>query len=568
MSNFKWINTEIPDELRITQLQKNINVNRIIATLLCQRGIDSYEKAKFFFRPSISDLHDPFLFRDMEKAVQRIENSIKKNEKILIYGDYDVDGTTAVAMVFSFLRNFTDAIEYYIPDRYTEGYGISQTGVDYAIKNNFKLIVALDCGIRSYKLVEYAKLQNVDFIICDHHLPGNTLPNAIAILDAKVPGETYPFKELSGCGVGFKLIQAISIYKKLKEDNYLQYIDLVAVSTCCDIVPIIGENRILVKYGTEKLNKSPLPGLKVLKESCVKKTELVTSDIVFYLGPRINAVGRLKDAKDAVKLLVTKKEDEAEEYVQILNNTNTERKSIDESITAQAFEMIINDNLHPEKFTNVLYYPKWHKGVVGIVASRIIEQYYRPTVILTGDEGKITGSARSINGFDIHEALIECKDLLLQFGGHTHAAGLSLLPENLEKFKEKFDKIASEKLTRDMLVESIRYDLEINFDEITESLVKLLNQFEPFGPGNMSPVFFIKNLKDTGMLRQIGSDNSHLSLNFIFPKFDKPLKGVGFKLGKNYDKIKNSKPFDALINLIKEEYNGNTNIQIVLKDIK
>lgn len=568
MTNLNWINSEMPENRLIEHIQKSINVNRIVATLLCQRGIFDYESAKKFFRPTINNLYDPFLFRDMKKAVERIELAISKNEKIMIYGDYDVDGTTAVAVTYSFLKNFTENIEFYIPDRYTEGYGVSQAGVDFAIKNSFKLVIALDCGIRSEKLVEFAKNNGVDFVICDHHIPGEILPPAIALLDAKVPGETYPFKELSGCGVAFKLVSAFCINRNLPEENYLKYIDLVAVSTCCDIVPIVDENRILVKAGTEKLNTNPSPGLKVLKESCINKKELVTSDIVFYIGPRINAVGRLKHAKDAVKLLIVEKEEDAVEYAEILNKTNNERKNIDESITLQALEMIMNDKNHIHKFSNVLYNPQWHKGVVGIVASRIIEHHYRPTIILTGADGKITGSARSIEGFDIHDALTECSDLLLQYGGHSHAAGLSLLHSNYEKFAEKFDEISSKKLTREMLTESIKFDIEVKPNEITESLVKIIKQMEPFGPGNMSPVFYISEIKDTGMAKQMGGDSSHLSLNIVLPKYDKPLKGIGFKLGNKYDKIKSGKPFEALFSLSEEEFNGYKFTQLFIKDIK
>ena len=536
--------------------------------MLCQRGIKDFDSAKNFFRPGIDQLHDPFLFRDMKKAIQRIEQAIDKQEKILVYGDYDVDGTTSVAIVFSFLSKFTKTIEYYIPDRYKEGYGVSKAGIDYAADNGFSLIICLDCGIRSELLVAYSNSKSIDFIICDHHLPGETLPPALAILDAKVPGETYPFKELSGCGVGFKLIQAISISKQLPDESYLQYLDLVAVSTCCDIVPIVGENRIIVKFGLEKLNQNPSLGLKVLKESCINKKELTTSDIVFYLGPRINAVGRLYDAKTAVKLLIVKDEEEAIVYTEILNTTNTERKGIDETITAQALEMISNDPTHPERFTNVLFNPDWHKGVIGIVASRIIEHHYRPTIILGFSDGKISGSARSIKGFDIHEALIECRDLLLQFGGHTHAAGLSMLPENLPLFINKFDEIASRSLTRDMLQQVIRYDLKIDSNEITPTLIKLLKQFEPFGPGNMTPVFYSETFKDSGFARQMGSGNVHLSLNIQNPNFETPIKGVAFKHGNKYERIKNSKPFDAIFSIQEEDFNGRTNVQFNIRDLR
>ena len=568
MVKHKWIQAEIPSKEEILGLKESINVNRIIATLLCQRGVKDFETAKKFFRPTLDLLHNPFLFKDMVKAVERIELAIEKGQKIMVYGDYDVDGTTSVAIMFSFLGEFTAAIEYYIPDRYKEGYGVSKAGIDYAAQNKFSLIISLDCGIRSEKLVEYSNSKGIDFIICDHHLPGETLPPALAILDAKVPGETYPFKELSGCGVGFKLIQALCISMKLPDEMYLQYLDLVAVSTCCDIVPIVDENRVIVKYGLEKLNQNPSLGLKVLKESCINKKELITSDVVFYIGPRINAVGRLYDAKTAVKLLIVKNENEAIDYADILNSTNTERKGIDETITAQALEMISNDKLHSNRFTNVLFYPDWHKGVIGIVASRIIEHHYRPTIVLGFSDGKISGSARSIKGFDIHEALIECSDLLLQFGGHTHAAGLSLLPENLPLFIDKFDELASRSLTRDMLQPAINYDLKIDAEEITPSLVKLLKQFEPFGPGNMTPIFYSENLKDSGFARQMGGGNIHLSLNIQNPNFETPIKGVAFKLGDMYEQVKTGKPFEAIFSIHEEEFNGRINVQFNIRDLK
>lgn len=568
MNTYQWKEKSEPDIETVASLQNAINVNRIIASLLCQRGITDFESAKKFFRPDLSQLHDPFLFKDMHKAVDRILRAIDANEKILIYGDYDVDGTTAVSLMFSFLSKFTEKLEYYIPDRYKEGYGVSKLGVEYAIQNQFNLIIALDCGIRSVDLVAHAQSHGTDFIICDHHLPGNDLPPAYALLDAKVPGETYPFKELCGCGVGFKLIQAICIHKKLGEEYFIPYLDLVAVSTCSDIVPIVDENRILVKYGIEKMNTNPSLGLSVLKQSCVNKPELSTSDIVFYIGPRINAVGRLYDAKTAVKLLTVTDPEEAVKYTEILNQTNTERKEIDENITAHALELIQEDKAHSEKFTNVLFHPDWHKGVIGIVASRIIEHYYRPTIILGFSDGKISGSARSIQGFDIHEALIQCSDLLLQFGGHTHAAGLTLLPENLEAFKTRFDEVASSVLTRDMLIPSIQYDLKIDENEITPGLVKLLQQFEPFGPGNMTPLFFSKNLRDSGYARQIGSDNSHLSMNIANQNFSRPIKGIAFRNGHQYDRVKNGQTFEAIYSIHEESFNGTTNVQLNIRDLK
>jgi len=568
MGDIQWKELELPAQDEILALKNTLNVNRIIATILCQRGVKDYESAKHFFRPSLDQLHDPFLFRDMEKAVVRIDRAIQSQQKILVYGDYDVDGTTAVALVYSFLNRLTPHIEFYIPDRYKEGYGISRAGIDFAKDHGFELIIALDCGIRSVELVKYASESNIDFIICDHHLPGETLPPAYSILDAKVPGETYPFKELCGCGVGFKLIQAISIFKQLDSQTYLDYLDLVAVSTCSDIVPLVGENRILVKYGLEKLNKDPSLGLKILKESCIGKKVLTTSDVVFYIGPRINAMGRLYNAKMVVELLVGKEELEAVESTMRINETNSERKEIDESITAEAFEMIKNDVLHAGRFSTVLFNPNWHKGVIGIVASRIIEQYHRPTIVLGFSDGKISGSARSIKGFDIHEALLQCSDLLLQFGGHTFAAGLSMLPENLPLFIEKFDKIAEKSLTKDMLQRVITYDVKIDLNEITPSLIKLLNQLEPFGPGNMTPLFYGESFQDSGFARQMGSGNSHLSLHIQSPNFELPIKGVAFKQGDKYDQIKDGKPFDAVFSIQEEEYNGKSNVQFNFRDMR
>ena len=564
----KWVETEFPSDENINNLKESLNINRVIATLLAQRDVLDFESAKKFFRPSLDNLYDPFLFRDMQKAVDRILNAIDAHQKILVYGDYDVDGTTSVALMYSFLKQFTHNLEYYIPDRYKEGYGVSKAGIDYAFSNGFSLIISLDCGIRSNALVQYSNTLGMDFIICDHHLPGDELPPALALLDAKVPGETYPFKELSGCGVGFKLIQAICKFKGLPDESYLQYLDLVAVSTCSDIVPIVDENRILVKFGLEKLNQNPLLGLKVLKESCINKKVLNTTDVVFYIGPRINAVGRLYDAKTAVKLLIVDNEEEAVHYTDILNQTNAERKDIDESITAEALTMIEQDPDHPNKFTNVLFNEKWHKGVIGIVASRIIEVHYRPTIVLGYSDGKISGSARSIKGFDIHEALIECKDLLLQFGGHTHAAGLSLLPENLQMFMQKFDETASRVLSRDMLQPSLQYDLKVNPSEITPKLVKLLNQFEPYGPGNMTPLFYTERLVDSGFARQMGGGNTHLSMNFMNSNFSTPIKGIAFRQGPKYDRIKDGKAFEAIFSIHEEEYNDQTTIQYNIRDLK
>jgi single-stranded-DNA-specific exonuclease len=568
MPDFKWSETKLPSESEVNELKNAINVNRIVATLLYQRGITDFNSAKNFFRPSLEQLHSPFLFKDMDRAVERITTALETNQKILVYGDYDVDGTTSVALMYSFLKQFTNNLEYYIPDRYKEGYGVSKAGIEYASDNNFSLIIALDCGIRSVELVAYAKSKGVDFIICDHHLPGETLPPAVAILDAKVPGETYPFKELCGCGVGFKLIQAIGITMNLPEETYFQYLDLVAVSTCSDIVPIVDENRILVKFGLEKLNTNPCLGLKILKESCLSKSVLTTSDVVFYIGPRINAVGRLYDAKAAVELLIGTNTEAVTDSALSMNDTNAERRAIDESITAEALEMINQNAKHSQMFSNVLYSPSWHKGVIGIVASRIIEHYYRPTIVLGLSDGKISGSARSIKGFDIHEALIQCSDLLLQFGGHTHAAGLTMTPENLPAFIQKFDQIASEKLTREMLQPVINYDLKIERHEITPSLVKLLNQFEPFGPGNMTPLFYCDSLNDSGFAKQIGKGNVHLSLNISSPNFTNPIKGIAFKHGDKYERVKTGKPFEAIFSISEEEFNGQINAQLNFRDLR
>ncbi|MCB9252060.1 MAG: single-stranded-DNA-specific exonuclease RecJ [Flavobacteriales bacterium] len=568
MLNYRWQKKEIPDPVLIARLQSELKVNRIVASLLVQRGISDFESARDFFRPSLAALHDPFLFRDMQKAVDRIQYALDHNEKILVYGDYDVDGTTSVAMMYDFLHRFTEKVEYYIPDRYLEGYGVSEKGIEHAAAGRFSLIIALDCGIRSNRLVDLAKSHGIDFIICDHHIPGKEVPKALAVLDAKVPGETYPFKELSGCGVGFKLIQAICLAKGLDEKSYAGYLDLVAVSTCSDIVSMTGENRILVYFGLKKLNEDPGAGLRVLKESCVAKEQIRTSDVVFYIGPRINAVGRLYDAKTAVKLLTAKSETEAVKYSAMLNETNAERKEIDEGITKEALEMIRNDPEFGLKKSTVLFSKNWHKGVIGIVASRMIEQHYRPTIILAYSDGKISGSARSIRGFDIHEALVRCEEHLLQFGGHRYAAGLSLVPEKLEDFKEAFERVARSELSDEQLVPEMVYDLEIKPEEITESLVRLLQQFEPFGPDNMSPVFYLKHLRDTGMARQMGEGYKHLSLNLSVPKFEYPLKGLGFNLGHKYDEVKGGGAFSALVSIEENEFRGQKTVQLNLKDMR
>jgi single-stranded-DNA-specific exonuclease len=548
-------------------LSKVLNVNTILSNLLIQRGINSFEEARSFFRPSISDLHDPFLMKDMDKAVARIEQAIERKEKILVYGDYDVDGTTAVALIYSFFKTFYDNLDYYLPDRYKEGYGISTAGIAYAIANKFSLIIALDCGIKSIDKVEYAAEHGVDFIICDHHRPGEILPAAVAVLDPKRDDCNYPFVELSGCGIGFKLAQAYAQKHNIPFEKIQPLLDLVAISTAADIVPITGENRILVYYGLQWLNSHPRPGIKAILDLAQIKRDLSVTDVVFIIGPRINAAGRIQDARQAVDLLISANSLNALVESKSLNATNNERKDLDLKITEHALEMIQEDARFVSRKTTVLFHPEWSKGVIGIVASRLTERYYRPTIILTESNGKATGSARSVKDFDIYNAIESCSDLLEQFGGHMYAAGLTLSLDNLDRFIEKFEKVVSSTIDERLLIQEVQIDTVIKLKDITLPFFNVLKQFAPFGPGNMSPVFKTENVRDTGTSRVVG--NNHLKLNIAENETARfGMDGIAFGLGHYLPLIKRRIPFDICYTIEENSFNGRTSLQLHVKDIK
>ncbi len=548
-------------------LSKELNISPSLASLLIQRGINSFDKAKNFFRPSLENLYDPFLMKDMDLAVDRLEKAIESGEKIMIYGDYDVDGTTAVALVYSFIHKLYDKIDYYLPDRYKEGYGISVQGIDYASENGFSLIIALDCGIKAIEKVKYAKEKGIDFIICDHHRPGESLPDAVAVLDPKRADCNYPFDELSGCGIGFKFIQAYALKKKMPLSELEAYLDLVAVSTAADIVPIIDENRILVYHGLRSLNSNPRPGIQAILKLADVKRELNVNDVVFIIGPRINAAGRIKDARMAVDLLISKNESDALFEGKNIDEHNTERKFLDNSTTEHALKIIQEDPRFAQKKTTVLYHEDWHKGVIGIVASRLTERYYRPTIILTESNGLATGSARSVKDFDIYNAIESCSDLLEQFGGHMYAAGLTLKLENLERFSNRFEEIVASTIEERMLTQEIEIDAVLKLSDISSSFYNILKQFAPFGPGNMSPVFKSENVRDTGLSRVVG--NNHLKLNLAEDETTRfGVDGIAFQMGQFYPFISRRIPFDICYTLEENTFNGKTSIQLNVKDIK
>jgi single-stranded-DNA-specific exonuclease len=542
----------------------------MLANLLVQRGVDSYEKAKKFFRPSLEDLHDPFLMKDMDKAVIRLEAAIKKGEKILVFGDYDVDGTTAVSLVYSFLKSLKEVkpeqIGYYIPDRYTEGYGISFAGIDFASENNFTLIIALDCGIKAIDKINYANEKKIDFIICDHHRPGDTLPNAVAVLDPKRNDCTYPYDELCGCGVGFKLVQGYAQKNNIPFSSLHQYLDLCAISIAADLVPITGENRVLCYYGLQEINKSPRKGIKAILELVNINKEITINELVFTVAPRINAAGRLETGRNAVELLISDNHDDAKSSGQNINITNTERRNIDVAITQQALGMIEGNTDLMNSKTTVLFNPEWHKGVVGIVASRLTEKYYRPTIILTESNGKATGSARSVKDFDVYDAIEACSDLLEQFGGHKYAAGLTLKLENLQKFQEKFEEVVSATIEDHMLTPEIEIDEELSVSEINPRFFSILKQFAPFGPGNMSPVFVSKGLIDKGYVRIVG--NNHLKLDILSKENSRvSFSSIAFGQANHFDDVLRKKTFSACYCIEENVFNGNVSLQLNVKDI-
>ena len=561
----RWIPKNEPDKATVESISTAINVNKTLSGILVQRGIESFEIARKFFRPQYADLHDPFLMLGMDKAIIRIEEAFERNEKILVYGDYDVDGTTSVATVYAFLKARYPNVDFYIPDRYTEGYGISEIGIDWASENNFALIIALDCGIKSVERVAYAKQKNIDFIICDHHLPGEVIPDAVAILNPNHANCTYPFKELSGCGIRFKLIQAYAAKHNIPFSEVEQYIDMVAISIAADLVPILDENRILVHHGLKKLKTNPNNGLKALLETYAEKPEYSVSDVVFFIGPRINAAGRIADAKDSVRLMTSPDFTKAKEIAELVNQHNTERRLFDSDITLQAFEMIKHDELFAERKATVLFNNAWHKGVIGIVASRLIEKFYRPTIILTESNGLATGSARSVDGFDLYSAIEECSDLLEQYGGHTHAAGLTLKLENVKPFAEKFERIVAANIEERSLTPEIEYDAEIPLRAISPKFFNVLKQFSPFGPGNQNPVFMSKNVWDVGDVMIVG--NNHLKMSLTQEEGGRIFKAIAFGLGEHYDKVSQGISFDICYSVEENHFNGHVNLQLNIKDI-
>lgn len=561
----RWNLKPKPDPLKVKHLADVLNVDAVVATLLVQRGIETYEQAKTFFRPVLSDLHDPYLMKDMDRAVERIEAAIATGENILVFGDYDVDGTTAVSLVSSYLRSYYPNVATYIPDRYNEGYGVSTAGIDFADDNGFSLIIALDCGIKSIDKVAYANEKGIDFIICDHHRPGDILPDAVAILDPKRADCTYPYDELCGCGVGFKLIQALSSRRGQTIQNLVPYLDLVATAIAADIVPITGENRVLAKFGLDVINTFPRPGIKALIQN-VKKKMLTISDVVFIVAPRINAAGRIKHGNYAVELLTEFNIEQAEEFASQIEGLNADRKDLDKQITAEALLQIERNNDH-DRYTTVVYQENWHKGVIGIVASRLIETYYRPTLVFTKSGDKLAASARSVKDFDVYNALEACAEHLEQFGGHMYAAGLTLKEEQYPLFRQKFEEVVGQTITPELLIPEISIDAEIDFADITPKFHRLLKQFEPFGPGNMSPVFMSRNIKDTGYGKPIGADETHLRL-FVKQGESEGFAAIGFGLAKKMDLACGGKAFDAAYSIDENEWNGQVNLQLRLRDIR
>jgi len=563
--NKQWVLKEVNEDL-VDQLYEELKINRTLCKLLVQRGIHSHDEAKRFFRPSLEEhLHDPFLMKDMDAAIERIDHAMHQKEKILVYGDYDVDGTTAVALVYAFLKDLYFYVDYYIPDRYKEGYGISVQGIDWAAENNFSLIIALDCGIKAVDQVAYATTKGVDFIICDHHRPDEIIPSAKAVLDPKRIDCTYPFKELSGCGIGFKLIQALAAKKNIPFRKVTKHLDLVAVSIAADIVPIVDENRVLAYCGLKRLNKSPRPGFRSLIELNALNRKLSISDIVFIIAPRINAAGRMDDAKEAVRLLISQEGAIAKQNANILQERNTERKQIDADITEEAMNLIKDNEVMLAKKSTVLYQSHWHKGVIGIVASRLIEKYHKPTIILTLSNGMVAGSARSVRGFDVYNAIKACKHLLDQFGGHKYAAGLTLKEENVPAFIEMFEKVVADTIEDHMLIPEIEIDSELSLFDFNGKLFKLLKQFAPFGPGNKKPVFMSTGVTDTGWSSIVGQN--HLKL-YVKQNNSYSVKGIAYNMGNRYEEVAKGEKFDLCFSMEENRYNKNVSLQMNVRDLQ
>lgn len=561
----RWVEQEVKGLAEMEELQRTLNVDSVLASLLVERGITNFEEARRFFRPELNHLHDPFLMRDMDLAILRIESALASQEKILVYGDYDVDGTTSVALVYSFFKKYHSEIDFYIPDRYKEGYGISIQGIDYAAENGCTLIIALDCGIKSVDKIDYANKRNVDFIICDHHLPGDVIPAAVAVLDPKRLDCPYPYKELSGCGIGFKLVQAYAQKNNIPFSDISCYLDLVAVSIASDIVPITGENRVLAWFGLQKINTDPCKGITALMNLSGRRDNLTITDVVFTIGPRINAAGRIDDAKHAVNLLIADTDAVAIEKGQVINLKNSERKEHDSNITDQALALIDSNPELIGRKTTVVYNELWHKGVIGIVASRLTEKYYRPTIVMTKSNGYAAGSARSVAGFDLYEALLECSDLLEQFGGHKYAAGLTLKTENIPAFQQKFEEVVARTIPEELLVQAITIEAELELGQINPKFVRILKQFEPFGPQNMAPIFVSRNVYTYGSAGTVGDKHLKMSVHQDNKTY---YNCIGFGLSEYLPSINNGMPFDICYTIEENTWKDTRTLQLNIKGIR
>ena len=566
----KWIFKEQADPVKVERLSTEIGIDTVLAELLIERGVETFDEARLFFRPSLDRLHDPFLMKDMDKAVERLRKAITTKEKILVYGDYDVDGTTAVALVYSFIKRFSNAVDFYVPDRYDEGYGVSIKGIEWAAANGFGLIITLDCGIKAIDKVKLAASKGIDVIICDHHLPEDELPAAVAVLDPKREDCHYPFDDLSGCGVGFKLVQAYSAKYGVPFETLVPLLDLLVVSISSDLVTMVGENRILAHFGLKQLNENPRHGLKAMVNlSNIEPGHITIDDIVFKIGPRINAAGRMETGRLAVELLTAKDTETAMFIGEKINESNNDRKNIDREITKEALEMVQTGKCLASENATVVYNPKWNKGVVGIVASRLVEAYYKPTIVLTKSNGFVTGSARSVSGFDLYQAIESCADLLENFGGHMYAAGLTLKEENLPEFSRRIDEFISGKIIPEMLTPVVEIDAKLNFSQVTPKFARILKQFQPFGPGNSNPIFVTENVYDAGNGRKVGAGGVHLKLDLI--QESQPyhqIPAIAFNMSDYYEYIKSGNPLDVCYSIVENYYRGNSTIQLRVKDLR
>lgn len=565
----KWIFKDAPDSETVSRLSSELGIDPVLAVLLAQRGIGTFQEAREFFRPSLDNLHDPFLMKDMEQAVGRLQKAVSDGEGILVYGDYDVDGTTAVSLVYSFLKHLTPNVDFYIPDRYDEGYGVSYKGIDWAAAGGFTLIITLDCGIKANDKVAYASGKGIDMIICDHHLPENEIPSAVAVLDPKREDCNYPFDDLSGCGVGFKLVQAYSMRNGIPFERISSLLDLLVVSIASDLVSIIGENRVLAHFGLKQLNMTPRKGLlAMINLSGLDPEHITIDDIVFKIGPRINAAGRMESGRIAVQLLTAEDDSTASRIGNEINAHNNERKEIDREITREAFEMVQSGNCLSAKNATIVYNPLWHKGVVGIVASRLVEAFYRPTIVFTKSNGFVTGSARSVHGFDLYDAIESCADLLENFGGHLYAAGLTLKEENLSEFCSRIETFIAGKISKEMLKPMITVDAKLNFDQITPKFFRILKQFQPFGPENNTPVFVTENVYDNGTVRKVGAEGGHLKLELMQESQPyRHISAIAFNKSEHFEHIRSGNPIDICYSIVENYYRGTANLQLRIKDL-